>query len=402
MSNSQLFQDDQLDLNKHKRCNLHDQYALYLSGSKKQLLCYQCISDQMEQGIVQYTEVRDEMATHRSKWTSLHAQIIDSEKDHEKFKNQISQLMNQQNTSQVQQQPEEQKSSFDSSESHQLTIQSNKNQILVQNLQKLLGQRAAALPDIVPTLLAQADAQIQKDQDAINHIREQFNLKFIEINKLFDDYDILGLVRESSHQIKRFLTGIKVTQNEQISDLKMLRQLEGLAKLSIKQKQVWAAEEELLKMYCKPEQRDTIIQIFKSQNNLLEQLEKSARDIEGKIRKQEDDLNYLKFKLSRSTDQLNSLYQQDTQIAAKYTKYVSDKVVISHQKPNISTSRQEFINQLINHSNESSRFPSEDAFNGLAAQRQNQNLTPNQSTGQLNDSTLEALAGTELQNRRQS
>lgn len=97
----------------------------------------------------------------------------------------------------------------------------------------------------------------------------------------------------------------------------------------------------------------------------MEQIEVVAKDIETRIKKQEDNLNYVKFKLSRSTDTLSLMYNQDNQVSQKYSKYVSDKVVVTTHKPHISSQRQEFINQLI-HSSDSSRFTSEYAYSGLA------------------------------------
>lgn len=51
-------------------------------------------------------------------------------------------------------------------------------------------------------------------------------------------------------------------------------------------------------------------------------MEKVAKDIEGKIRKQEDSLNYLKYKLSRVTNQTNLIMSQDRTVSSKYSKYI--------------------------------------------------------------------------------
>lgn len=61
-----------------------------------------------------------------------------------------------------------------------------------------------------------------------------------------------------------------LNKTNEFKNLKTLKIIDGLARLSVQQKGLWSGEEELIKIYAKPEQKEKILSIFSMQNQLLE------------------------------------------------------------------------------------------------------------------------------------
>jgi hypothetical protein len=53
--------------------------------------------------------------------------------------------------------------------------------------------------------------------------------------------------------IQKFLQGIQLSASKELQDLKIMRKLDGLARTSVGQRELWNVEVEILKLFVKPE-----------------------------------------------------------------------------------------------------------------------------------------------------
>eukprot|EP00347_Sterkiella_histriomuscorum_P013458 403364634 len=363
-------------------CNLHNHPNIYInSNNRQQLYCQICIQEQSDQGIIDYIPIEDELFKQFQLWHSLKQNILGLNKQHQKLMTQIKLLENKgskvQDQKENQNLQEEEKSSFDDDNQSKTEVKikqqpDQQNQEFLGKMQLLLGQNDQALPDLSRKLLTQAIKQLSQDDQSIQLLQAQINNIFTQIEQFYQNREITQIIQisrqyfrlvqahkileQNQQQILTFVNGITINQSHEYNNAKELRKLEGLAKLSIEQSSLWQAEQELIKLYCNGdnEQSKLLIQIFQQQNQLVEMLEKEAKEFHRKLKTQEDSLNYVKFQLSRSeNNQTNQLYVVDTHITQKFAKYVSDKVAkvneseLASQKHRRSKQRQELINQLI-------------------------------------------------------